>query len=82
MTVGKWLETRKSILFEVANGVARLTLNAPEKRNAMSPKMLEEIRLALLEADDLLSVNVILRNVMCHSAMAASASGTQRDLRY
>lgn len=58
--MGKWLESPESILFEVDGGVATITLNAPEKRNAMSPEMLEELRLALLEADDLLSVNVIV----------------------
>lgn len=58
--MGKWLESPEAILFEVEGGVARITLNAPEKRNAMSPQMLEELRLALLEADDLLSVNVIV----------------------
>ena len=58
--MGKWLESPESLLFEVEGGVARITLNKPEKRNAMSPEMLEELRLALLEADDLLSVNVIV----------------------
>ena len=58
--MGKWLESPESIFFEVDGGVATITLNVPEKRNAMSPEMLEELRLALLEADDLLSVNVIV----------------------
>lgn len=58
--MGKWLEKPEAILFDVAGGVATITLNAPEKRNAMSPQMLEELRLALLEADDLLTVNVIV----------------------
>ena len=58
--MGKWLESPEALLFEVEAGVARITLNKPEKRNAMSPEMLEELRLALLEADDLLSVNVIV----------------------
>jgi enoyl-CoA hydratase len=58
--MGKWLNTPEHVLFDVAGGVARITLNKPEKRNAMSPEMLEELRLALLEADDLTSVNVIV----------------------
>lgn len=58
--MGKWLEKPETILFDVTGGVATITLNAPEKRNAMSPQMLEELRLALLEADDLLDVNVIV----------------------
>lgn len=58
--MGKWLESPETILFDVSGAIATITLNAPEKRNAMSPQMLEELRLALLEADDLLSVNVIV----------------------
>lgn len=58
--MGKWLESPKELLFDVSDGVARITLNNPDKRNAMSPQMLEELRLALLEADDLVSVNVIV----------------------
>ena len=33
------------ILFEVADGIARLTLNRPEKLNALSPKLLGEFDL-------------------------------------
>lgn len=58
--MGKWLETQDHLLFEVAGGIARITLNKPDKRNALSPEMLEELRLALLEADDLVGVNVIV----------------------
>jgi 2-(1,2-epoxy-1,2-dihydrophenyl)acetyl-CoA isomerase len=39
----------ETILFEVRNGVARLTLNRPEKLNAFNIQMHEEIRLALDE---------------------------------
>lgn len=58
--MGKWLLKSEFILFDVADGIARITLNRPEKRNAMSPQMLEELRCALLEADDLTSVNAIV----------------------
>ena len=40
------------ISYTVADGVARLTLNRPEKLNAISPAMLREIHEALWEADD------------------------------
>jgi 2-(1,2-epoxy-1,2-dihydrophenyl)acetyl-CoA isomerase len=39
----------ETILFELRNGVARLTLNRPEKLNSFNAQMHEEIRLALDE---------------------------------
>ncbi|ASG22218.1 MULTISPECIES: crotonase/enoyl-CoA hydratase family protein [Azospirillaceae] len=56
----KWLKSADTLLFEVADGVATITLNRPEKRNALGAQMLEEFRQALLEADDRTDVNVIL----------------------
>src|ERR1700742_3333985 len=58
--MAKWLLKSEFILFEVGDGIARITLNRPEKRNAMNPLMLEELRCALLEDDDLTSVNVVV----------------------
>lgn len=50
------------INYEVDRGRARITLNRPEKRNALSIEMVEELREALWEADDDKSVHcVILR---------------------
>ncbi len=50
------------ILYEVERGRARITLNQPKKRNALSAGMLEELEHALWEADDDRSVHcVILR---------------------
>jgi methylglutaconyl-CoA hydratase len=40
----------KYILAETANGVRTLTLNRPEKRNALSPELIEELTGALDEA--------------------------------
>lgn len=56
----KWLKACETITFDVAEGVARITLNRPEKRNALSGQMLGELHDALLEADDRSDVNVIL----------------------
>lgn len=56
----KWLTSREHILFEVQDKVARITLNRPEKRNAISQVMLREYHQALLEADDLREVSVIV----------------------
>ncbi|MFV0297636.1 MAG: crotonase/enoyl-CoA hydratase family protein [Hyphomicrobiaceae bacterium] len=50
------------ILYEVAQGRARITLNRPKKRNALSIALLKELNDALWEADNDKSVHcVILR---------------------
>lgn len=56
----KWLKSTDCISFSVDGGVARITLNRPEKRNALSAAMLRELHQALLEADDRADVNAIL----------------------
>jgi enoyl-CoA hydratase len=56
----KWLKSTETVAFEVADNVARVTLNRPDKRNALSGRMLGELHQALLEADDRNDVNAIL----------------------
>jgi enoyl-CoA hydratase len=56
----KWLKSTEAIAFDVSGNIARITFNRPEKRNALSAGMLQEIHEALLEADDRTDVNVIL----------------------
>jgi enoyl-CoA hydratase len=56
----KWLKSIDFIAFEVVDRVARVTLNRPDKRNALSTLMLQELRDAFLEADDRTDVNVIV----------------------
>jgi len=58
--MGKYLRTTEHIAFEVKGPVARITLNRPEKRNALSPAMVAELHDGLLEADARLDVNVIV----------------------
>jgi len=58
--VAKWLKTTDTITFDVRDRIARITLNRPEKRNALSWRMLQELRDALLEADDLTSVHCVV----------------------
>ena len=48
------------ITYEVDNGRARITLNRPEKRNALSMELVEELRDALWEADDDTSVHCVI----------------------
>ena len=56
----KWLQTTDTLTFEVADRVARITLNRPEKRNALAPATLAELADALLEADDRTDVHAIV----------------------
>ncbi|WP_399679896.1 crotonase/enoyl-CoA hydratase family protein [Xenophilus sp.] len=58
--MGKWLTDPRHLRFAVDAGVARITLDRPERRNALSWPLLQELRAALLEADDLRSVAVIV----------------------
>ncbi len=48
------------ILYEVDSGRARITLNRPEKRNAMNRKLLEELNVALWEADNDTRVHAVI----------------------
>jgi enoyl-CoA hydratase len=59
-TMSKWLKSKDFIKFSVADQIATITLNRPEKRNALSPPLLRELHEALLEADDLVEVSVIV----------------------
>jgi enoyl-CoA hydratase len=56
----KYLQSTDYLLFEVSDRIARITLNRPEKRNALHPAMLAELRDALTEADALNDVNVVI----------------------
>ena len=58
--MAKWLKTTNVIKFHVENRIARITLNRPEKRNAMSGELLREVHDALMEADDLNDVSVVV----------------------
>jgi methylglutaconyl-CoA hydratase len=50
----------QKILYQVENGVARIILNRPEKRNALDQQMLSEIREALRESGRDEHVRVVL----------------------
>lgn len=58
--MSKWLKSTETIRFAVAERVARITLNRPDKRNAISDQMQLELEQALLEADDRNDVNVVI----------------------
>jgi enoyl-CoA hydratase len=58
--MAKWLKSSETLTFQVADRVARITLNRPDKRNALTPQALAELADALLEADDRTDVHAIV----------------------
>ena len=58
--MAKWLHSTETLTFQVAERVARITLNRPDKRNALTPQALAELSDALTEADDRTDVHAIV----------------------
>ena len=56
----KWMNSNQYVSLSIEERVARVTLDNPDRRNALSWEMLQEFRGALLEADDLRAVSVIV----------------------
>jgi enoyl-CoA hydratase len=65
----------EQITYQVTNKTAIVTLNRPEKRNALSGKLLRELAEALLEADEHNAVHcVVLRGAGPHFCAGADLS--------
>jgi enoyl-CoA hydratase len=58
--MGKFFDATDAIEFTVQERVARITLNRPDKRNALTPPMIASLHDALIEADARNDVNVIV----------------------
>jgi enoyl-CoA hydratase len=58
--MSRYLKSTELIGFSVADRIARITLDRPDKRNALSPPMIAELHDALIEADARVDVNVIV----------------------
>jgi enoyl-CoA hydratase len=58
--MAKWMTSAEHVQLVVQDRVARITLNRPDRRNALSWELLVELRGALLEADDLTGASVIV----------------------
>jgi enoyl-CoA hydratase len=73
----------EEIAYEVVDGRARITLARPDRHNAMTPRLLEELEHALWEADEDLAVHcVILRGQgasFCSGYDLTALLGTRRD---
>jgi naphthoate synthase len=59
-TAWKTAATYTDILYQKANGVAKITINRPEKRNAFRPQTVVEMHAALLDAREDQSIGVVL----------------------
>src|SRR5271166_5845735 len=44
----------KLILYQVEQGIARITLNRPEKRNALNPELIKVVKRAVQDSDRLI----------------------------
>ena len=69
------------IIYEVERGRARITLNRPEKRNALSIELVEELRTALWEADDDKAVHCVILKVPAALFVQATTSRHRVQLR-
>ena len=58
--MSKWLQDPQLIAFSVKDHVATITLNRPEKRNALSRALRAELHAAFMEADDRNEVRCIV----------------------
>lgn len=57
---GRWLKSTNAIKFEIKERIAYITLNRPEKRNAINNELQGELGDALFEADFRNDVNVVV----------------------
>ena len=73
----------ENIRYEIENGRARITLNRPEKLNALSNDLLYELNEALWEADDNRAVHcVIIRGEGRSFSAGYDLSGPPRTQGY
>lgn len=76
-----WMSTKNSyrdILYEKADGMAKITINRPEVRNAFRPLTVEEMKSAFADARDDSSVGVV---ILCGAGGLAFCSGGDQRIR-
>lgn len=66
----------KEVRYHVAEGIAKITINRPEVRNAFTPRTVEEMRAALLAAKEDRSIGVVI--LTGEGERAFCAGGDQR----
>ncbi len=50
------MESEEPVLYDASDAIARITLNRPEKRNALNAQMLDALKVALHRADQIAAV--------------------------
>jgi naphthoate synthase len=66
------------IIYEKADGIAKITINRPEVRNAFRPLTIEEIQRAFVDARDDASIGVV---ILCGQGGLAFCSGGDQRIR-
>jgi len=70
------MNSYQKILYQIENGVARITLNRPEKRNALDQELISEVKAAIRESGRDENVRVVLiRGVGADFCSGADLSG-------
>ena len=72
----KKVKTFQDIVYEKADGIAKVTINRPHKRNAFTPDTVSELIAAFRDAWDDTSVGVVLLTGFNPQTGFASASWT------
>jgi len=75
-----WQKARifQDIIYEKANGMAKITINRPEVRNAFRPLTVEEMKSAFADARDDLDIGVV---ILCGAGGLAFCSGGDQRIR-
>ncbi len=74
--------TAPLVLYNVANRVATISINRPEKRNALSPDLVKELTEALLRASDEEEVKVIILKATGSTFSAGADLAYLQQLQY
>ncbi|MDQ6760067.1 MAG: enoyl-CoA hydratase/isomerase family protein [Acidobacteriota bacterium] len=79
------MSSYRKILYDAENGIARLTLNRPDKRNALDREMLDEIAQVLRSSSEDKSVRVVIvtgagKDFCSGADLAALQTASQADV--
>jgi naphthoate synthase len=76
----RWEQARryKDIIYEKSSGIAKITINRPEVRNAFRPLTVEEMKDAFLDARDDKNIGVV---ILCGAGGLAFCSGGDQRIR-